>query len=162
MWSHLLDLIRCMMSTVLVILCDTCLKYRVVTSDNFSSRFCLTLHFFFGIFVCVMYFVLCLCIACVFVCIFYYSEFGLMLYALIAFYDSCSECLPSMLWRCWLCGRKGIQPVKTEWGGGAGMVICLEWGAFLHIAQLMSLPLTVSCFSKVQIVFYLSGTGLLG
>ena len=85
------------MSTVLVILCDTCLKYRVVTSDNFSSRFCLTLHFFFGIFVCVTYFVLCLCIACVFVCIFYYSAFGLMLCALIAFYDSCSECLPSML-----------------------------------------------------------------
>ena len=51
------------MSTALVILCDTCLKYRVVTSDNFSSRFCLTLHFFFGIFVCVTYFVLCLCIS---------------------------------------------------------------------------------------------------
>jgi len=29
------------------------------------------------------------------------------------------------------------------------MVICLEQGADLHIAQLMSLPLTVSCFSKI-------------
>ena len=27
--------------------------------------------------------------------------------------------LPSGLWRCWLGGRKGIQPVKTEWWGVA-------------------------------------------
>jgi len=33
------------------------------------------------------------------------------------------------------------------------MVIWLEKGADLHIAQLMSLPLTVSCFSKIQIGF---------
>ena len=31
------------------------------------------------------------------------------------------------------------------------MVICLERGADLHIAQLMPLPLTVSCFSKILI-----------
>ena len=39
---------------------------------------------------------------------------------------------------------------KTEWWG-AGVVICLEQGADLHMAQLMPLPLTVSCFSKIQI-----------
>jgi len=33
------------------------------------------------------------------------------------------------------------------------MVICLEQGADLHMAQLMPLPLTVSCFSKVQTGF---------
>ena len=33
------------------------------------------------------------------------------------------------------------------------MVICLERGADLHVAQLMPLPLTVSCFSKIQIDF---------
>ena len=33
------------------------------------------------------------------------------------------------------------------------MVICLERDADLHIAQLMPLPLTVSCFSKIQIGF---------
>jgi len=33
------------------------------------------------------------------------------------------------------------------------VVICLERGADLHMAQLMPLPLTVSCFSKIQIVF---------
>ena len=39
---------------------------------------------------------------------------------------------------------------KTEWWG-AGVVICLEWRADLHMAQLMPLPLTVSCFNKIQI-----------
>ena len=33
------------------------------------------------------------------------------------------------------------------------MVICLELGADLHMAQLMPLPLTVSCFSKIRIGF---------
>jgi len=40
--------------------------------------------------------------------------------------------------------------LKTEWWG-AGMVICLGQGADLHVAQLMPLPPTVSCFSKIQI-----------
>jgi len=33
------------------------------------------------------------------------------------------------------------------------VVICLERGADLHMAQLMPLPLTVSCFSRIQISF---------
>jgi len=33
------------------------------------------------------------------------------------------------------------------------MVVCLVRGADLHMSQLMPLPLTVSCFSKIQIVF---------
>ena len=33
------------------------------------------------------------------------------------------------------------------------MVICLERGADSHRAQLMPLPLTVSCFSKIEIGF---------
>jgi len=33
------------------------------------------------------------------------------------------------------------------------MVICLEQGADLHTTQLMPLPLTVSCFSKIKIGF---------
>jgi len=41
-----------------------------------------------------------------------------------------------------------------EWWG-AGVVICLERGADLHMAQLMPLPLTVSCSSKIQIGFTL-------
>jgi len=41
---------------------------------------------------------------------------------------------------------------KTEWWG-AGMVICLERAADMHMAHLMPWPLTVSCFSKIQIGF---------
>ena len=33
------------------------------------------------------------------------------------------------------------------------MIICLERGADLRMAQLMPLPLTVSCFSKILIGF---------
>ena len=40
---------------------------------------------------------------------------------------------------------------------GAGVVISLERGADLHMAQLMPLPLTVSCFSKVQTGFTFVG-----
>jgi len=36
---------------------------------------------------------------------------------------------------------------------GAGVVICLDQGADLHMAQLKPLPLTVSCFSEIQIDF---------
>ena len=60
--------------------------------------------------------------------------------------------MPSVLWHCWLGSRKNIQPVKIEWWG-AGVVICLELGAVLHIAQLMPLPLSVSCFCNIQIGF---------
>ena len=53
-----------------------------------------------------------------------------------------------------LVGRQEGHPAckKTEWWG-AGMVISLERGADLYIAQLMPLPLTFSCFSKIQIGF---------
>jgi len=57
-------------------------------------------------------------------------------------------------------GRKGIRPVKTKWWG-AGVVICLERGADLHMEQLMPLPLTVSCFSKIKIGFCSPGKRLL-
>ena len=61
--------------------------------------------------------------------------------------------VPSVLWRCWLGGRKGIRPIKKlEWWG-AGVVICLELGVDLRVAQLMPLSITVSCFSKIQIGF---------
>ena len=56
----------------------------------------------------------------------------------------------SVLWHCWLGGRKGIRPVKNWvvrcWHGYLSGVRC-------RLAQLMPLPLTVSCFSKLQIGF---------
>ena len=42
------------------------------------------------------------------------------------------------------------------------MVICVERGSGLHMAQLMPLPLTVSCFSKIQIGFTFSVLAHLG
>ena len=53
-----------------------------------------------------------------------------------------------------LVGRQEGHPAckKLEWWG-TGMVICLERDADLHMTQLMLLPLTVSCFSKIQIGF---------
>jgi len=53
-----------------------------------------------------------------------------------------------------LVGRQEGHPAckKTErWA--ASVVICLQQGADLNMAQLMPLPLTVSCFSKIQIGF---------
>jgi len=51
-------------------------------------------------------------------------------------------------------GRQEGHPAckKLEWWG-PGIVVCLERGADLHMAQLMPLPLTVSCFTKIQTGF---------
>jgi len=61
--------------------------------------------------------------------------------------------LPSVLWTL-LVGRQEGHPAcrKTEWWG-VGVVICLKRDADLHMAQLMPLPLTVPCFSKIRIGF---------
>jgi len=46
-----------------------------------------------------------------------------------------------------LVGRQEGHPACGE------VLACLSGGADLHMAQLMPLPLTVSCFSKIQIGF---------
>ena len=65
-----------------------------------------------------------------------------------------------------LVGRQEGHACKKLSGGGAGMVICLERGADLHIGQLMPLPLTVSCSSKSRLLlpewFCFSGASLPG
>ena len=48
-------------------------------------------------------------------------------------------------------GTVSFPECRERWG--AGVVICLERGADVHTAQLMPLPLTVSCSSKIQIGF---------
>ena len=61
-----------------------------------------------------------------------------------------------------LAGRQEGHPTcKKQWWG-TGMVICLERDADLHMAQLMPLPLTLSCFSKIQIGFTFLVTAHLG
>jgi len=53
-----------------------------------------------------------------------------------------------------LVGRQEGHPAcKTREWWGAGVVICLEQGADLHAAQLVPLPLTVCCFTKIPIGF---------
>ena len=48
--------------------------------------------------------------------------------------------------------QEGHPVCKKQWWS-AGVVVCLKQGADLHMAQLMPLPLTVTCFSKIQIGF---------
>jgi len=64
----------------------------------------------------------------------HFQSIGIFLHQLVM------ALLPSVLWCCWLGSRIGIRPVKTEWCC-AGVVICLERGADLHMVQLMPLPL---------------------
>jgi len=59
-----------------------------------------------------------------------------------------------------LVGRQEGHPACKKLSG-AGVVFCLKQGADLHMAQLMPLPLTFSCFSNIQywFTFMISGTG---
>ena len=52
-----------------------------------------------------------------------------------------------------LVGRQEGHPACKKLSGGCWHGICLEQGADLHMAQLMPLPLTISCSSKIQIGF---------
>jgi len=54
-----------------------------------------------------------------------------------------------------LVGWQEEHPAGKTLSGGvlAWLIICLERGADLHMAQLMPLPLTASCFSKIQMGF---------
>jgi len=67
----------------------------------------------------------------------------------LSFFSSCAFSALTLL-----VGRQeGHSACKKLEQWGAGMVICLERDADLHVAQLMPLPLTASCFSKIQIRF---------
>jgi len=53
-----------------------------------------------------------------------------------------------------LVGRQEGHPACKKLSGEVlAWLSCLERGADLHMAQLMPLPLTVSCFGKIQIGF---------
>ena len=68
---------------------------------------------------------------------------------LLTNFFTCLQCSDAVGWAA---GRASGHVKKTEWWG-AGVVVCLQQGADLHMAQLKPLPLTVSCFSKNQIGF---------
>ena len=48
-------------------------------------------------------------------------------------------------------GHPACKKLKLEWWG-AGVAICLERGAELHIAQLMSLPLSLFASVKYTLI----------
>jgi len=52
-----------------------------------------------------------------------------------------------------LVGWQEGHPACKKLSGGVLVWLSVERGADLHIAQVMPLPLTVSCFSKIQIGF---------
>ena len=49
-----------------------------------------------------------------------------------------------------LVGRQEGHPACKKLSGGVLAWLSVEQGADLHLAQLMPLPLTVCCFSKIQ------------
>jgi len=70
---------------------------------------------------------------------------------------SCLQCFDSVGW----VAERASGLYKTErWG--TGIVICVKRCADLHMAQLIPLPLTVSCSSKIQIGFTFLVPALLG
>jgi len=58
----------------------------------------------------------------------------------------CLQCFDAIVGQ-----QEGHSACKTTGWWDAGMVICLERGADLHMALLIPLPLTVSCFNEIQI-----------
>jgi len=66
----------------------------------------------------------------------------------IYIYMFCLQCFDAVGW-----AAEGHPACKKLKWCSTGMVICLERDADLHMTQLMALPLTVSCFSKIQIGF---------
>ena len=55
-----------------------------------------------------------------------------------------------------LVGRQEGHPACKKLSGGM-LALLSAWGADLHIAQQMPLPLTISCSNKIQIGFNLPG-----
>jgi len=56
----------------------------------------------------------------------------------------CLQCFDAIGW---VAGRASGLLKTEQWG--VGVVVCLERGADLLMAQQIPLPLTVSCFSKI-------------
>ena len=73
--------------------------------------------------------------------------FRLAVVSISIYFASAAVAVPSVL----LVGRQEGHPARKILSGGVLAWLCLERGADFHVAQLMPLPLTVSCFSKIQI-----------
>jgi len=69
------------------------------------------------------------------------------------FYFYCTLCTITSSALTLLVGRQEGHPACKKLSGGVLVWLSVERGADLHMAQLMPLPLTVSCFSIIQIGF---------
>jgi len=69
------------------------------------------------------------------------------------FYFYCTLCTITSSALTLLVGRQEGHPACKKLSGGVLVWLPVERGADLHMAQLMPLLLTVSCFSKIQIGF---------
>jgi len=71
--------------------------------------------------------------------------------------------LPSVLWHCWLGGRKGIRPVKKygEDGGGGHWLVWMEWrpARWLVCLPLLISPCTIKSRSSLLAPADLGGPG---
>ena len=60
-----------------------------------------------------------------------------------------NDLFPSMILRCWLGGRKGIRPVKTDWWG-TGIFVWIEVQMICIWSSLCHCHPVISCSSKMQ------------
>jgi len=79
---------------------------------------------------------------------------------LLQFYDY-STYVPSVLWRCWLGGRKGIRPIKDFGGCGCGGAVSPVGVAPTWIVG-ASASIIFPCCIKIQKNWCFSGSGLPG
>jgi len=67
--------------------------------------------------------------------------------------ESTAETLPSVLWCCWVCGRKGVRPVKNMVDGGGGhWLVQMEWrpAGWSVCLSLLIFPCTI----KSEVLFW--------
>ena len=76
------------------------------------------------------------------------SSFTIIIIIIIIFSLQCFSAFSALTL---LVGRQEGHPACKK--RVVGLVVCVERGADLHMAQLMPLPLTISCSSKIQIGF---------
>jgi len=65
--------------------------------------------------------------------------------------------LPSVLWHCWLSGRRGIRPVKKWDGGGGHSLVRMEWRQ--PDGRCVSFPLTIKSRSSLLATAHPGGPG---
>jgi len=72
-------------------------------------------------------------------------------------------CMPSVLWRCWFGGRKGIRPVKKmgDGGGGHWLLVRMEWrpSRWSVCLPLLIFPCTINSRSSLLALAHPGGPG---